>query len=108
MDRPCTLTMWRVEPDQQPAFRESLDQLESVLLELRAPPQALILLRSRDDPAILHTIGWFDNETDLEAMRRHRDARRLLEELVTLSSEFHPSAHTIVRGVGTHISEPGA
>lgn len=96
MDRPCTLTMWRVELDRQQVFQATLSQLETVLLRLPEPPGALILLQSKDDPAIFHTIGWFHNQSDLDAMREHGDARRLLDELVMLSSEFHPTAHSVV------------
>ena len=100
MDRPCTLTMWRVELDRQTAFQEVISQLETVLLRLPNPPEALILLRSSDDPAIFHTIGWFGSQSDLDAMREDEDARRLLDELVTLSSEFHSTAHSVVRTAG--------
>jgi antibiotic biosynthesis monooxygenase (ABM) superfamily enzyme len=99
MDRPCTLTRWRVELDHQAAFHDTLDQLEAVLLRLPGPPRTLIVLQSRDDPAIFHTIGWFDSQSDLEAMREEADARRLLEELVSLSAEFQASAHTVMRAV---------
>lgn len=97
MDCPCTLTTWRVTPSNQHAFSEAIDRLEAVLLQLADPPGSLTLLQSIDDPAVFHTIGWFRSQADLDAMREHQDARRLLGELVRLSSEFHPTSHIVVR-----------
>ena len=100
MDRPCTLTMWKVQPDQQQAFQDTISRLESVLLRLPEPPGALTLLQSVDDPTVFHTIGWFHNQEDLDAMREHTHARQLLEDLVKLSSEFRPTAHLVLRTDG--------
>ena len=100
MSRPCTLTMWKVQPDQQQAFQDTIGQLESVLLRLPEPPGALTLLQSVDDPTVFHTIGWFHQQAHLDAMREHNDARQLLDDLVRLSSEFHPTAHLVLRTDG--------
>ena len=62
MDRPCTLTMWKVQPDQQQAFQDTISRLESVLLRLPEPPGALTLLQSVDDPTVFHTIGYPEPE----------------------------------------------
>ena len=97
MDRPCTLTTWRVTPANKDAFLETIDQLEAVLLQLAEPPGGLDVVQSVDDPAVFHTIGWFHSQADLNAMREHGDGRRLLEELVRLSSDFRPTSHVVVR-----------
>ena len=97
MDRPCTLTTWRVTPGKQDAFLEAIEELEAVLLQLPGPPGGLDVLQSVDDSAVFHTIGWFHSQGDLDAMREHENARRLLEELVSLSSEFRPTSHIVVR-----------
>ena len=97
MDRPCTLTTWRVTPGNQDAFLGAVDQLEAVLLQLDEPPGGLAVLQSTGDPTVFHTIGWFQSQADLDVMREHEDARRLLEELVRLSSECLPTSHILVR-----------
>lgn len=95
MDRPCTLTMWRVLPVQEVAFLETIDRLTGVLQNLPQRPGGLTLLQSIDDPAVFHTVGWFHRDEDLEAMRRNATARQLLDRLVGLCSEFRPSAHSV-------------
>ena len=96
MDRPCTLTSWRVLPGQVDAFLDTARQLAEVLRQLPGAPGNLTLIQSVEDPAVFHSIGWFHSEGELEAMRRDTAARQLLEHLVTLSAECRPSAHRVI------------
>ena len=96
MDRPCTLTMWQVRPGLEQAFLETLSQLAQVLQDLPHPPAELTLLQSATDPAAYCSVGWFHTTEEMEAMRQDAGARQLLERLVTLCSEFHPTAHRVV------------
>ncbi len=96
VDRPCTMTMWQVLPGREQVFLETVRQLAQVLQDLPHPPAELTLLRSADDPAAFCSFGWFYTTDDLEAMRQDAGARDLLERLVTLCSDFHPSAHLVV------------
>jgi antibiotic biosynthesis monooxygenase (ABM) superfamily enzyme len=95
MDRPCTMTLWRVRPGSVAEFLDTARELAEVLLRLPGRPGELTLVQSTDDAAVFHSIGWFDSQGDLEAMRQNADARRLLDHLVTLSSECRPTAHRV-------------
>lgn len=96
MDRPCTMTMWRVRPGSEADFLQTVRTLADVLQGLPGRPGELTLVRSTDDDAVFHSVGWFHSQDDLEAMREHADARRLLDRLVALCSEFRPTAHHVV------------
>jgi hypothetical protein len=95
MDRPCTMTLWRVRPDGEADFLDKVRELAEVLLRLPGRPGELTLVQSTDDPAVFHSVGWFQSQADLEAMRQDADARRLLEDLVALSVECRPTAHQV-------------
>jgi hypothetical protein len=84
MERPCTMTWWRVRPGNVAEFLDTANLLADVLLRLPNPPGGLTLLQCADDEAVFETIGWFHSQQDLEAMRQNEDARALLERLVTL------------------------
>jgi antibiotic biosynthesis monooxygenase (ABM) superfamily enzyme len=94
--RPCTLTEWRVRPGCETDFVATAEELAAVLLALPGRPGELTLVQSTGDAAIFHTLGWFHSQDDLEAMRENADARGLLDRLVTLSSDFRPTAHHVV------------
>ena len=96
MDRPCTVTFWRVHPGQEADFLDAARQLAEVLRRLPGAPGDLTLVQSIEDPAVFHSIGWFHSHDELEAMRQNVDARRLLDQLVTLSAECRPSAHRVI------------
>jgi hypothetical protein len=53
-------------------------------------------VQSMEDQNVFHSVGWFHSEEDLNAMRQDADARQLLDHLVTLCSEFRPTAHRVV------------
>jgi antibiotic biosynthesis monooxygenase (ABM) superfamily enzyme len=96
MDRPCTITLWRVRPGSEADFQETARALADVLLRLPGRPGELTLVQSMEDQAVFHSIGWFHSQEDLDAMRKNADARRLLDQLVTLCLEFRPTAHRVV------------
>ncbi|WP_158647107.1 antibiotic biosynthesis monooxygenase family protein [Actinoplanes sp. ATCC 53533] len=89
------MTLWRVRPGDEAAFLDTTRELAEVLLRLPGRPGELTLVQSTDDPTVFHSIGWFHSQDDLEAMRQNADARRLLDRLVTLSSECRPTAHRV-------------
>lgn len=95
MDRPCTMTLWRVHPGREDEFLDTVRELAEVLLRLPGRPGELTLVQSTDDPAVFHSIGWFHSQEDLEAMRQNDEARRLLDQLVAQSAECRPSAHRV-------------
>ena len=95
MDRPCTLILWRIHPGSEAEFLDTMRELVEVLLRLPGRPGGLTLVQSTDDAAVFHSISWFHSQDDLEAMRQNADARRLLDQLVTLSSECRPTAHRV-------------
>lgn len=96
MDRPCTLTFWRVRPGEEAEFLDTARQLADVLRQLPGAPGDLTLVQSTEDPEVFHSIGWFHSQDELEAMRQDADARRLLERLLALSAECRPSAHRVI------------
>ena len=55
MDRPCTLTVWRVHPGHEAEFLETARQLAEVLRLLPGAPGDLTLVQSVDDPAVFHS-----------------------------------------------------
>ena len=96
MDRPCTMTLWRVRPGSEADFQATARLLADVLLRLTGRPGELTLMQSTEDPTVFHSVGWFHSQDDLDAMRQSADARQLLDRLVTLCSEFQPTAHRVV------------
>ena len=96
MDRPCTNTVWRVRPGSDAGFLETAHELAGVLFGLPNPPGGLTLVQSIEGQAVFATIGWFHRQEDLDAMRENDEARWLLERLVSLCSEFRPTAHRVL------------
>ena len=96
MERPCTMIIWRVRPGSESHFQETARRLVDVLLRLPGRPGGVTLVQSMEEPGVFHSIGWFQSEEDLVAMRENPDARQLLDKLVTLCSEFRPTAHRVV------------
>jgi antibiotic biosynthesis monooxygenase (ABM) superfamily enzyme len=96
MDRPCTMTTWDVRPGSEAEFLETAMRLADVLLRLPGRPGELTLVQSIDDETVFHSIGWFDSQDALEAMRQNVDARSLLDQLVALCNEFRPTAHRVL------------
>jgi hypothetical protein len=52
MDRPCTLTFWRVLPGREADFLDAARQLADVLRRLPGAPGELTLVQSVEDPAV--------------------------------------------------------
>jgi antibiotic biosynthesis monooxygenase (ABM) superfamily enzyme len=90
------MTTWRVRPGSEAEFLHTTRRLADVLQRLPRRPGELTLVQSTEDEAVFHSIGWFESQDDLEAMRQNVDARGLLDRLVTLCSEFRPTAHRVV------------
>jgi antibiotic biosynthesis monooxygenase (ABM) superfamily enzyme len=90
------MTFWRVRPGSEADFQEAARLLADVLLRIPGRPGALTLVQSMEDPAVFRSIGWFHSQEDLDAMRQNAEARQLLDQLVTLCSEFRPTAHRVV------------
>jgi antibiotic biosynthesis monooxygenase (ABM) superfamily enzyme len=90
------MTTWRVRPGSEADFLETARSLADVLLRLPHRPGELTLVQSIEDESAFHSIGWFDSQDELEAMRQNVDARSLLERLVALCTEFRPTAHRVV------------
>jgi hypothetical protein len=90
------MTMWRVRAGGEADFLETARRLADVLLHLPHRPGELTLVQSVEDESVFHSIGWFDSQHELEAMRRNADARALLDRLVALCTEFRPTAHRVL------------